>query len=62
MNYKEWNSGTVSKDYTYRNQIKRMLKQWKEENNLSCKCVVHHRDDNDEVKQYNENHYELWGF
>lgn len=39
-----------------------LLKQWKNVNNHTCKCVIHHRDDTEETRKYNEEHYELWGF
>lgn len=42
--------------------VRELLKQWKVDRNLTCRCCIHHRDDNDEVRAYNEAHYELWGF
>lgn len=39
-----------------------ILKQWMQENNLEGKYVIHHRDDNEEVKAYNKAHYKRWGF
>jgi hypothetical protein len=32
------------------------------DNNYTCRCVVHHRDDTEECRKYNEEHYERWGF
>ena len=46
----------------YYRQAQKLLKNWKAENNITERCVVHHRDDTDEVIEYNEEHYELWGF
>ena len=37
-----------------------LLRQWKSDNNYDCKCVVHHRDDTEECRKYNQEHYELW--
>lgn len=61
MNRKEWleNGRTVNRQ---RNYITKLLKQWKLDNNISGRCVVHHRDDTEETRKYNEEHYELWGF
>ena len=38
-----------------------LLRQWKSDNNYDCKCVAHHRDDTEECRKYNQEHYELWG-
>ena len=46
----------------YHYKVKKMLKQWKSDNHITERCIIHHRDDNDEVRAYNEVHYELWGF
>lgn len=46
-------------EYKY---VHRLLNEWKQQNEITALCVVHHRDDNDEVRAYNEAHYELWGF
>lgn len=45
-------------EYKY---VHRLLNAWKQQNGITKQCVVHHRDDNDEVKSYNESHYERWG-
>lgn len=37
------------------------FEKWKSANYLTCKCVIHHRDDTEETRKYNEEHYELWG-
>ena len=42
--------------------VQKLLKDWKIKNNYTCKCVVHHRDDTDECRNYNKAHYERWGF
>lgn len=47
--------------YEYK-QAQKLLRTWKAENKYSCKCVVHHRDDTEETRKYNEEHYERWGF
>lgn len=39
-----------------------MLNNWKQQNGIIDRCVVHHRDDTEGVRAYNEAHYELWGF
>lgn len=46
----------------YRRYVNHALKQWKLENNIIEKCVVHHRDDTEETRKYNSEHYERWGF
>lgn len=35
--------------------------QWKKDNNYTCKCVIHHRDDTEETRAYNNAYYERWG-
>ena len=39
-----------------------LLCEWKMNNNIAEQCVIHHRDDTEEVRAYNEAHYERWGF
>lgn len=48
-------------DKTHYRFVHKLLKQWKINNGIpsKSKCVVHHRDDTDEVAAYNEAHYEL---
>ena len=41
--------------------VKDAFKRWKLENNIAKRCVIHHRDDTEETRKYNEEHYELWG-
>lgn len=60
MNRKEY-CNTKHKYYKYYNQVQKLLKDWKAANNITERCVVHHRDDTDETIKYNEEHYELWG-
>ena len=38
------------------------LQTWKTINGITKRCVVHHRDDTEECRKYNDEHYELWGF
>ena len=42
--------------------VQHKLKLWKKDNGLQGRYVVHHRDDTDECRKYNEEHYERWGF
>ena len=37
------------------------FKRWEKENNITERCVVHHRDDTEETYKYNTEHYERWG-
>lgn len=50
------------KHYECYKQVQKLLKNWKTENNITERCIVHHRDDTEECIKYNEEHYELWGF
>lgn len=50
------------KCYKYYKLVQKLIKDWKTENNITERCVVHHRDDTEGVRAYNEAHYELWGF
>lgn len=45
-----------------RRKLDPYLREWKTLNNIKGRCVVHHRDDTEECRRYNEEHYELWGF
>ena len=56
----DWFSCNINNDY-YK-FVQAELKKWKRENNINKRCMVHHRDDTDETRKYNEEHYELWGF
>lgn len=60
MNRKEYLS--TCKRNNYYKQVQKLLKDWKLENNITERCDVHHRDDTEEALEYNNNHYELWGF
>ena len=46
----------------YHRYTHKLLNEWKLANNIAETCVVHHRDDTEECRKYNEEHYELWGF
>lgn len=46
----------------YKTLIDKELRQWKSSHNITETCDVHHRDDTEECRKYNEEHYELWGF
>ena len=62
MNNKEyWSQADATSTSNYRT-IRAKLKKWKLENNITERCVVHHRDDTEECLKYNEEHYERWGF
>lgn len=63
MNKEEYyNSPICCKNYEYRYTHK-LLQQWKKDNGITEKCVIHHRDDTPELNQYNNiDHYERWGF
>lgn len=56
--YSDRSVNKCNRSYKY---VHKLLREWKIANGLNCKCVVHHRDDTDEVREYNEAHYELWG-
>ena len=46
----------------YKKLAQQYLHQWMTENNLTGgDYVIHHRDDNDEVRAYNKANYKLWG-
>lgn len=62
MNKQEWYDNSIQRDRSFHKKVRVMLNKWRQDNGFTCKCVIHHRDDNDEVKSYNESHYELWGF
>ena len=62
MNRNEWYTKGTKRDLTFKRLVDKKLKQWRADNNITEACVIHHRDDNDVVKAYNEAHYERWGF
>ena len=60
MNRKEYlESGSCS---VYHYKSRKLLNDWKIKNNITEICDVHHRDDTEETINYNNKHYELWGF
>lgn len=62
MNNKEfWSNKANLKCYEYK-FVQSKLNEWKRDNGITECCVIHHRDDTDEVRAYNEAHYERWGF
>lgn len=61
MNREEW-LANGSHHNEYWRYVNNALKQWKAENNISERCAVHHRDDTEETRKYNSEHYERWGF
>lgn len=48
--------------HQYRKSVHRKLQEWMALNNIDEKCVVHHRDDTEETRKYNAEHYDRWGF
>lgn len=62
MNREEYYNNHASYKTFERKYVQELLRQWKIDNNYTCKCVVHHRNDTEECIAYNEAHYELWGF
>lgn len=61
MNREEWIANGRHRNEHWR-YVNNALKQWKLENNIAERCAVHHRDDTDETRKYNSEHYERWGF
>ena len=55
------NTEVVMNNHQYRKSICKKLKEWKISNNITEKCVAHHRDDTPETRKYNAEHYERWG-
>lgn len=45
----------------YKRKATQYLHQWMAQNNLTGDYIIHHRDDNDEVRAYNKANYKLWG-
>lgn len=61
MNKEEyWQTVDPRTDSIYK-KVHNELKKWKLENHIAACCIVHHRDDNEEVRKYNELYYECWG-
>lgn len=62
MNKQEyWQTINKYKDPIYK-KVHDELQKWMIENNITVCCVVHHRDDTEETCDYNELHYERWGY
>lgn len=58
MNRKEW-----AEHHRYSKELyilHKKLKQWKLDNDITERCVIHHRDDTPETIEYNEKYYERW--
>ena len=62
MNKKEYHNSHQKGKYKYYGRAQKLLKDWMIESNTTERCVVHHRDDTEECRKYNNEHYELWGF
>ena len=62
MNNKEYWSQVDALSTSNYKIIRAKLEKWKLANNITERCVVHHRDDTEECLKYNEEHYERWGF
>ena len=48
--------------HQYRKSAHQKLREWMATNNITEKCVVHHRDDTEETRKYNAEHYNKCGF
>ena len=59
MNKEEYYNNSAAHNTSERKYVQELLRQWKSDNHYDCKCVVHHRDDTEECRKYNEEHYEL---
>ena len=62
MNRKEWSkkhNRLLAVEYI---KIHKILNDWMLQNGITERCDVHHRDDTEETRKYNEEHYERWGF
>ena len=46
----------------YNKEVHKLLRAWKKLNGITVRCCVHHRDDTEEARNYNKEHYEFWGF
>lgn len=61
MNKDEYyNSTTLYKNSEYK-RVRELLNEWKQANGISENCIIHHRDDTEETRAYNEAFYERWG-
>lgn len=61
MNKYEYSISEKQRSSVFYKLTHQKLKQWKVDNNINERCIVHHRDDTEETRKYNEEHYELWG-
>lgn len=61
MNKEEYFISEIYRKNSEYLSVQKMLQEWKYNNNITKMCIVHHRDDTDECRRYNEEHYELWG-
>lgn len=61
MNKQEYWKSSKQRSTTEYRHTHELLKQWQIENSITEKCVIHHRDDTEECRKYNEAHYERWG-
>ena len=59
MNKKEYYSANHRNKY--HKYVHKVLREWAHANNITVPVLVHHRDDTDECRKYNDEHYELWG-
>lgn len=62
MNRQEYINSKISRKNPEYKYVHKLLREWKIANNITENCVTHHRDDTEETRKYNEEHYELWGF
>ena len=62
MNREEWLKKRDRRSTVEYKKIHKLLNNWKSQNDITERCVVHHRDDTEETRKYNEEHYEFWGF
>lgn len=60
MNRDEWKKlGHTTNPFW--NYVRSRLKEWKETNNVHGLVDIHHRDDTQDVREYNSKYYERWG-
>lgn len=57
-----WNIAYRDRNNECYTRVQKLLKDWKVENDITERCAVHHRDDTEETRKYNAEHYERWGF
>ena len=64
MNKEEYSRSDINRKNIEYKQVHNLLKNWKIENNIPAdkRCVVHHRDDTEECRKYNNMYYERWGY